>query len=177
MRRLYGVRRWVIAAGLAAGLGACSAGGAPAVGEDSPLPRVRDGIEYRAEVEVLESDPVQLHAWVKIENRTDRDADLTFPDGCVVLLEARSEANGGGGAEWAQSRQVNCVQSVVPLRLEPGETREYAVQVSAAEILGDSLSAGRYRLTAVVRPRGVRVEVPAGLVDLANGSGARRPTS
>jgi len=162
---LFGSSRLLRLLFLALGVGGCSAGAGGGGSGDVPEPRVRDGIAYRAGVEVLERYPVQLHAWVRVENRTDRDADLTFPDGCVVLLEARRE---GGREEWVQARQVSCVESVVPVRLEPGEAREYGVQVSAAEILGDSLPAGRYRLMAVVRPRGVRVEVPAGVVELAN---------
>ena len=135
-------------------------GGPPATG----APVVRDGVEYRADVLVMESFPVQLAGRVTITNATGARVDLTFPDGCVALLRAYR----GGERVWDQSSGIACTMALVQVALAPGESRTVqAPNVSAYEILGDELPDGDYEIRAYLRPDGGEVEISAGTVSLA----------
>jgi hypothetical protein len=128
---------------------------------------VRDGIEYRAEVLVMESFPVQLSGRATIRNTSDEDRTVTFPDGCVALMRAyRVE---GGGPVWDQAGGLACTMALVPVELGAGEEREVpAPTVSAYEILGTELPDGDYRIAIYLRPIDAgEVEIEAGTTDLA----------
>lgn len=133
--------------------------------------RVVDGIAYRAETRVMESHPVQLHTTATVTNTTQQAREIEFPDGCTVLIRAYRTAERSGAPAWDQQRVAVCTMAIQIVRLAPGESREFGMHAGAAEILGDSLPAGRYYLTALLRPDGDRVEVPAGEAELA----PRRP--
>src|SRR5687768_8229244 len=62
---------------------------------------VRDGIEYRADVLVMESFPVQLSGRATLKNTSSETRTVSFPDGCVALL--RAYASEGGGPVWDQA--------------------------------------------------------------------------
>lgn len=160
----------LLAAALACG-GAASTTTAPA-GDPGALTGavVRNGIEYEADVRVMESFPVQLAATVTVTNRGTEERTVTFSDGCLALLRAyRSD---GGGPVWDQAGEMGCTQALVPVTLAPGESRELQVPtVSAYEILGDALPDGDYRIVAYVRvvdDGGVdTIEIDAGTAALA----------
>ncbi|HEU5208775.1 MAG TPA: BsuPI-related putative proteinase inhibitor [Longimicrobiales bacterium] len=144
----------------------CTSSGDPQEPADAALLVRADGVEYSADTAVMESFPVQLRTTVTATNRSSRTIDLTFPDGCVVLLrvyrdEARTEL------AWDQAEHVGCTMALVEWSLAPGASRQATVQTDAAAILGTTLPDGRYWLAAVLRPEGRSVEVPAGPVDLA----------
>lgn len=123
-----------------------------------------DGIEYRGELFVMESFPVQLAATVTVTNEASEARSLEFPDGCVVLLRAYR----GSDLAWDQSRTVACTLAIETVTFEPGQSREFrAPHASAYDVLGDSLPDGVYRFTAYLRPDGRTVEVPLGETDLA----------
>lgn len=131
---------------------------------------VRNGIEYEADVRVMESFPVQLAATVTVANRGNEERTVTFSDGCLALL--RVYRPDGGAAVWDQSGELACTQALVPVTLAPGESRELQVPtVSAYEILGDALPDGTYRIVAYVRvvdDDGVdTIEIDAGTTQLA----------
>jgi hypothetical protein len=150
---------------------AATCSGEPAAPEPDPsgppaagTPVVRDGVEYRADVLVMESFPVQLAGRVTITNATGARVDLTFPDGCVVLLRAYR----GGERVWDQSGDIACTMALVQVALARGESRTVpAPNVSAYEILGDELPDGAYEIRAYLRPDGGEVEISAGTVPLA----------
>lgn len=138
---------------------------------------VRNGIEYEADVRVMESFPVQLATTVTVTNRGNEERTITFSDGCLALL--RVYRLDGGAAIWDQAAELACTQALVPVTLAPGESRELqAPTVSAYEILGDAFPDGTYRIVAYVRvveDDGVdTIEIDAGTTQLAvprSGSG------
>lgn len=134
-------------------------------GEGVGLVRAED-VVFSAETAVMESFPVQLRTTVTATNTGVRSVDLTFPDGCVVLLRAyRDEAR--TQRAWDQAQHVACTMAMVEWTLAAGASRETSVHTDAAIILGNNLPNGTYWLTAVLRPYGSAIEVPAGMVDLA----------
>ena len=127
----------------------------------------RNGIEYRAEVLVMESFPVQLSGRATLKNRANEPRTVVFADGCVVLMRAyRSQ---GGGPVWDQAHEIACTQALVPVDLEPGEERQFsAPTASAYDILRADLPDGAYRIAVYLRPvDGPVVEIDAGTTDLA----------
>jgi hypothetical protein len=128
---------------------------------------VRNGIEYRADVLVMESFPVQLSGRATLRNRANEPRTVVFSDGCVVLMRAYRPQ--GGGPVWDQAHEIACTQALVPVALEPGEEREFsAPTVSAYDILRADLPDGEYRIAVYLRPvDGAAVEIDAGTTDLA----------
>ena len=128
---------------------------------------VRDGIEYRADVLVMESFPVQLSGRATIRNTSGDSRTITFPDGCVALMRAyRVE---GGGPVWDQAGDLACTMALVPVELGTGEEREIPTPTASAyEILGSELPDGDYRIAVYLRPvGGAEVEIEAGTTELA----------
>ena len=123
------------------------------------------GITYRVTSFVIaESFPVQLGITVELENESTTPQAGTFPDGGVVLMRAYDS---GTEPVWDMGQTVGCTLALVEVDLVPGESEEFNTGlVSAATILGDSLPAGEYRITADLRP-GQIVELEAGMADLA----------
>ncbi|HEX6938757.1 MAG TPA: hypothetical protein VF158_05050 [Longimicrobiales bacterium] len=153
---------------LGAMLGACSASG-EVTGPGSVQPnRTVSGIAYRAETRVMESFPVQLRPVVSVRNASGAARTIRFPDGCVVLLRAYRDPSRTGTPAWDQARTVGCFQAVQEVFLAAGDTTTLgAGTIGAAEILGDSLPAGRYYFTVVIRPEWQHLELAAGEADLA----------
>lgn len=135
-------------------------GAPPAAG----APIVHADIEYRADVLVMESFPVQLAGRVTIMNRGGQTARLTFPDGCVALLRAYRD----GARVWDQSSDIACTMALVEMTLAPGESRTVqAPTASGYDILGDDLPDGDYEIRIYLRPVGGEIELSAGTTDLA----------
>ena len=137
---------------------------------DGGIPRggavVQDGIEYRGDVLVMESFPVQIRGNVTITNRGSETRELWFPDGCVALL--RAYRAGGSEPVWDQGSELACTMAIVPMTLAPGESKEVGTPTSSArDILGDGLPDGSYRITIYLRPQNGRVEVEGGTAELA----------
>ena len=146
-------------------LPACSASGDNVT--DAPADsRSVDGIVYSAETAIAESFPVQLYVTVSATNSTGDAAQLVFPDGCIVMLRAYDDAERSGEPAWDQSRLVGCTAAIEERTIPGGSTIELRGASDARDVLGDSLPDGRYWLSAVLRPNGDVVEVPAGSADL-----------
>src|SRR5688500_3616704 len=128
---------------------------------------VRDGIEYRADVLVMESFPVQLSGRATLKNTSSETRTVSFPDGCVALL--RAYASEGGGPVWDQAGGLGCTMAIVTVELGPGEEREIPTPTASAyEILGTELPDGDYRIAVYLRPvEAPEVEIVAGTTDLA----------
>jgi len=157
---------------LLAALAACgptgsSDGGAQPNPDDGPRRQVTvEGVTYTAEARIAETAPPTVYVTARVQNTSSSRQDVTFPDGCVVLLRAYRDAARTGAPAWDQQQGVMCTMQLVELSLAPGESREFLASARADQILGDSLPAGRYSFTAVLRPNGQAVEVPAGEGDL-----------
>ena len=164
-------RAWAATLWLAA-LAACNGPGPTGDVESGPAARPQqqmtvEGVTYTAEVRIAETAPPTVYATARVENRSSSRQDITFPDGCVVLLRAYRDAARTGAPAWDQQQGAICTMQLVVLDLAPGESREFQASVRADEILGDSLPAGRYYFTALLRPNGRVVEVSAGEAELS----------
>ena len=123
------------------------------------------GISYAGELLVMESFPVQLAAHVIARNPGEVDAQLTFPNGCPVLLRAYDQDS---RLVWEAEKEMMCTTAVVVIPVPArGEVTLRSPTVSAAQVLGGALPAGRYRITATLRPNGSEVELDLGAADLA----------
>lgn len=145
-------------------LAACAKNGPEEAGAGASVSE--GGIEYRAETRVAESFPVQLHTTVTMTNASAAGMDVELPGGCPVLLRAR-RAEDTVRVAFDQAQVRVCTMQLLQFRLAAGESRTFEGSADAGEILGDSLPDGRYLLSAVLRPNGRLVEVPAGEVSLA----------
>lgn len=125
--------------------------------------RTEGGLEYGGELLVMESFPVQLAANITLTNVEGGELDVSFPDGCVVLLRAYA----GDRKVWDQAASTVCTMAIQSVVLKGGESRAFRASTSAYEVLGDSLPDGSYRMTAYLRPAGETVEIELGKVDLA----------
>jgi hypothetical protein len=121
-----------------------------------------DGIEYHA-TSALQGGTLRVEA--QLRNRGSETLEVTFPDGCVVLIRAYGDASRGGAPSWDQRDHAFCTMALQMVTLAPGESRDYAMTAEVAEILSE-VPEGEYHLTAYLRPDGGVVEVPAGAVQL-----------
>lgn len=128
---------------------------------------VRGSIEYRGDVMVMESFPVQLSGSVTITNVGSSTQTVTFPDGCVALL--RAYRAGDSTPIWDQGSDMACTMALVPVTLDPGESETVRTPTSSAyDILGDQHPDGDYRITIYLRPlESTPVEVEGGTTQLA----------
>ena len=84
--------------------------------------------------------------------------------GCPVQVQVFAAEDYAGTPVWdsfAAERRV-CPVVEVPLRLERSEDLYLPVAFQVEAVLGDSLPGGRYYVSAVVRPNGIRMDLPAG---------------
>jgi hypothetical protein len=145
---------------------ACTTTGEPQNTDEEQAGVTRNDVDYTATTRILESFPVQLHTTVDMVNRGRERARLDFRNGCKVLLRAHRTA-ARDQAVWDQGRLVGCTQAIETIELQPGERRQLTAHADARQILGDSLPAGRYFLSAYVPASGGTIEMPAGAADLA----------
>jgi hypothetical protein len=151
----------------AAAAAAC-ANGNGGLGPDGPASAsvVQGQIEYRADTQVMESFPVQLHTIVTLRNRSSARASVELGSGCPVHLRAyRDEAR--TRLAWDQGRLLVCTMQIQSVELAPGDADQRGTRTDARQILGDSLPDGRYWLGAYVQVVGAPLVVPAGSADLA----------
>ncbi len=128
---------------------------------------VVDGIAYRVDTQVVETDPVTIQADLELENVTRERVEVTFPDACVILLRGYRDEERTPPPDWDQARVIACAQVLVQHVLEPGQIERHQTRVRAHEVLGDSLPAGRYHLTVFLRPDTRTIEIAAGAADMA----------
>lgn len=127
---------------------------------------VHEGVAYSAETERRPEGPPAVRTTARASNATAARVDVTFPDGCVVLIRAYRAPERGAPPAWDQARAVACPEVLMEVPLAPGQTREFHSTATAREILGDSLPDGRYYFTALIRPGGQPIEVSAGSAEL-----------
>jgi|GEM_PF-1563824 len=153
---------------------ACSQPERPAQPEPGVLwesrPHPEGDLTYSVQTLVRESFPVQIETIVKVENRSGKAQTLEFPDGCPLLLRVYEENARERTPVWDQSRVLYCTQAIQHFDLEDGESMRFSTRTDAEEILGDSIPAGRYDLTVVVKRIGWPIELDAGSVDLEGGA-------
>jgi hypothetical protein len=128
---------------------------------------IENNVEYSAETLIMESFPVQVRTNVQLSNRGSSNQTVTFPDGCVVILRVYSDA-ARTQLVYESRRDFMCTMATVPIEIAAGSQREVSSpSISAAQILGSSLPNGRYHFSALIRPDGKQLLIPAGSADLA----------
>ena len=130
---------------------------------EDPVGGTQHDFAYRVQMDIAESFPVQIGLRVEVENIGDETATVSFNDGCVVLMRVYD----GDEEVWDLGHTVACAAVIVDVTLDPGQIETFEIGlISAAEILGDTLPDGEYRVAAYVRP-GKELELDAGTVNLA----------
>jgi hypothetical protein len=124
---------------------------------------VMESVEYTAEA-TLQGTVLEVR--VRLRNAAESVHDLTFPDGCVVLVRVHADASRSGSPAWDQRDHAFCTMALEMVSLQPGESHTYETSVETAELRGAGLPEGELHLTAYLRPDGGEVEVPAGSVRL-----------
>lgn len=160
--------RLLLAATLACA--ACAPAPAPAPQDGAPggsSSSYQGPLRFQASTAVLRSFPAQLSTTVTATNTSNQAQTVEMPGGCTVLLRAYRTPERTGAPAWDQQRDTACTLQLLVEQYAPGQSRQYHGRATAVEILGDSLPNGRYYLTALLRPAGGTVEVPAGEADLA----------
>lgn len=117
---------------------------------------------------VFEEDTELLRTEVTLTN-VSRDRIRLVYGGCPVQVQIfREEARRGEPLfDTFRDPEHECPAREVVRRLDALEDLPFTLLLRPGEILADSLSSGRYYVTAVVRPNGRRVEVPAGEVQVS----------
>jgi hypothetical protein len=123
----------------------------PAEPEPVSVARTADGVEYSATTALLASYPVRLRTTATATNRTTRDVVLRFPDDCPVLVRALAR---NGEPRWDQAGHEACGGAPTVLTLAAGASATFETELTAPDILGDSLPDDVYVLVAQLRPVG-----------------------
>lgn len=143
--------------------------------EDDPVApdaiRVDDLI-FRGGVDVRESFPVQLGFFLEAHDIGDEEVEIVH-DECGMRPRAYRDADRAGPPAWDGRPEGSCLASGAPVSIPAGGTHRWTRDLSAGEILGDSLPDGRYHFTVTlgtVRVAGTGggrfVEVTAGAATL-----------
>lgn len=154
-----------------------TAGLAPAgCGDGAPtapsVVRIAD-VRFRGGVDVRESFPVQLGFRLTARNVGEGDAALVT-DACGLGARAYRTRARDGEVAWDGRASGPCRAGVAPVTVPAGDSVLWTVDVSAADVLGNSLPNGRYHFTVSLGRVGVagtterrEVEVRAGEARLA----------
>jgi hypothetical protein len=122
--------------------------------------RTADGIEYTATTQLLGSYPVRIRATATATNTGAADVTLRFPDDCPLLLRAVTREY---EPRWDQAGRAPCAGPPTEVRLARGESTTFESELTAQQVLGDSLPDMLYLLIARLRPVGQPpVELQAG---------------
>jgi hypothetical protein len=135
-------------------------------------------LAFRATSSVEGASPAELHTQVTVTN-TGRGRVRIEYGACSVWLRAFRTEERTGTPAWDEARRPNpdpatgifwaCPLYLAARELRAGESHspsEFRSRIPVAQILGDSLPAGRYYLVARVSVNGVTTDVPAGVGDL-----------
>jgi hypothetical protein len=129
--------------------------------------RLHEGITYRAGSQLLDRDPSTVRTTATVINTSGEHREITFPDGCTVLIVAYADEERQTPV-WEQERIAVCTLALQIVQLGPGDSVQYHMDAAVPEILGDSLQPGRYHLSGLLRPDQDRVLVPAGDLQLVD---------
>lgn len=133
------------ALGLAAVLAAC-AGHDPGPPAPGPASSSFEWAGVRLEVELLPAPPDRMRARGTLTNVEDGFLEREVPR-CVVMLRLYRDDR----RAWSDGTGTGCFGSR-PVRLRPGESRQFHRTIEAERVLGDSLPAGRYLVRAYWPP-------------------------
>ncbi|HEX7072171.1 MAG TPA: hypothetical protein VF190_15265 [Rhodothermales bacterium] len=118
-------------------------------------------IRFDEEEEILRT----VVTLTNVENGSIR----VYIGGCPVQLQAFVNEKAEGMPVWDSfgPDDRRCPVEETFRLLDPREDYWIALELAPGRILGDSLPDGRYYFNAIVRPNGIRMDLPAGDVYLA----------
>lgn len=155
---------------------ACPGSGGAGDGAPRPGPPDAAAVEWaglRYEVAVLPGprDRIRLRAEVRNVSRRLREEELPW---CLI----RARLHRDGRAVYDRARAEGCGDGVRVVRLESGEAETFHATLTAARVLGDSLSPGAFEVSVrLPRQRGLgppraEVELRLGTVTLERTDGS-----
>jgi len=175
---LYRVRDAVLAVLVSSGaIGACASRGTYV-----RQPPSLDGVSLTAHAEELRG-PASDTVSVRLSARNQSNEARDFQYGCTPPLDVYFVPMQGDGRQWKYSEFVRsriaaisaatglpwvCVATLYIFRLNAGSAADtvFLVKVAIRDVLGDSLPAGRYRVSALLMRHPQLGEIPAGELEL-----------
>lgn len=140
-----------------------------------PLIRAPRGLSYQVRTSLVGHPPPRILIGATLVNSTERRVLVDY-GACALHLLVYRNADRTGIPMWNSAHQVDrtgqtpvCFLYEKLRELGPGETHrseEFSGAYRVANILGDSLPAGRYYFTARLEIGGETVAVPAGSATL-----------
>jgi hypothetical protein len=138
--------------------------------EPAPVVR-RNDVEYTARTALLASYPVRLRTTITARSHASREVVLRPADDCPVLVIVLSR---DGRPRWNQAGAVPCDGAPREVRLPAADSVTFETELTAPEILGDSLPDDVYLLVAHFRPAGAApIVLQAGRANLVAPPGTR----
>src|SRR5258705_10262080 len=138
-------------------LGVCCACGcgpytAQAPAADAQLSEIRnDSLVLRAST-IVRNEPIKIvRTQITVLNALDRAVTLFVTGGCPVTIQILASPPPSGRPVWDSDRarsSMGCALNLVETRIPRGESRLFVREVETTEVLGDSLSSGRYYVVA-----------------------------
>ena len=132
--------------------------------------RVDSQLHFVAATAVVETAPMTLQTVISVTNRGRARLVLSGVAACPIHLRTYRDERVHGDPVWDSSR-LACILLPGAWALQPGESHRFTRTTRAADILGDSLAPGRYRLAAFmafhVERQSRWIELPTGSVRLS----------
>ena len=121
---------------------------------------------------MLEKDTGMLHTEVTIANASQRDMRLLYR-GCPVQIQVFDNEERAGEPLFDSfvASGDRCPRREVVRTLFVHEDISLMEHTHVNAVIEDALPMGRYFVTAIVRPNGIPMEVPAGEIDLGGDIG------
>lgn len=140
-------------------IAACAGGGQNIIGPEL--------FAYSASSEVTSTNPMRFRTTITITNPTTDDIDFVAPPcGTPRVLVYATAARTGTPLWDSNSRTTVCLLPGVPTKLAAGKSVTYTANVTGAEVLGASGSAGTYYITDEVSLSGIVSRATAGQLNL-----------
>jgi len=141
----------------------------PSAVDSSPRARVDSQLHFSATIRVVRTAPMALRTVVTVANRGRARAVLEGLAACPLQLRVYAEPPAQAEPVYDGTR-LACILLPGAWAIEPGGSRRFTRLTKGAEILGDSLAPGRYRVAPVmtfeVERRSAQVELATRLLRL-----------
>ena len=129
------------------------------------LPAAAAPLSFQTRAELTGTPPDSIAVTVAITNTSTESARTLVSQHCRVLFQLRTASDSIAHPRW-DGRERMCLARGRDVSLGPGQTEVLRTTASVREVLGDSLSDGRYIVTAVFEVDGATVTRLAGAVVL-----------
>ena len=125
---------------------------------------VKGRVDFSARAEMLKSG--WLRVSVAVYNTSLEETRLLYR-GCPVQIHLYQDEKLEGQPVWDSFQEAEpCAAFLKQRTLEPLGDIRLRVEYNVMQILGETLATGNYYAGAIVRPNGIRILVPAGVLEL-----------